>query len=160
MDPKVWSKLLTLHRRGYGWCRSPPWWMPPPAELRNRPQDWISWIQKVAAVEWGFWLLFWSFGGTCVYIGGRSTSVEHRGTHEAGGRPVGGGRPLPSWLPPVLLGVGSKSPGSYPRRKSRSKKDFSVWTPFDILFLRNTEIGKKQQFWAGPPVNRLVPKII
>ena len=32
--------------------------------------------------------------------------------------------------------------------------------PFDILFLRNTEIGKKQQFWAGPPVNRLVPKII
>ena len=32
--------------------------------------------------------------------------------------------------------------------------------PFDILFLRNTKIGKKQQFWAGPPVNRLVPKII
>ena len=32
--------------------------------------------------------------------------------------------------------------------------------PFDILFLRNSEIGKKQQFWAGPPVNRLVPKII
>ena len=28
--------------------------MPPPAELRNRPQDGISWIQKVAAVELGF----------------------------------------------------------------------------------------------------------
>ena len=28
--------------------------MPPPAELRNMPQDGISWIQKVAAVELGF----------------------------------------------------------------------------------------------------------
>ena len=54
-----------------------------------------------------------------------------------------------SCLPPLFLDVGSKSPGSYPRRKSRSKKDFSVWTPFDIPFLRNTEIGKKQQFRMG-----------
>ena len=45
-------------------------------------------------------------------------------------------------------------------RKSCSRRFYSVWTPFDISFLRNTEIGKKQQFWAGPPVNRLVPKII
>ncbi|VAH02254.1 unnamed protein product [Triticum turgidum subsp. durum] len=28
--------------------------MPPSAELRNRPQDRISWIQKVTAVELGF----------------------------------------------------------------------------------------------------------
>ena len=34
------------------------------------------------------------------------------------------------------------------------------WTPFDIPFLRNTKIGKKTTIWAGPPVNRLVPKII
>ena len=40
--------------------------MPPPAELRNRPQDGISWIQKVTVVEFGFWLRFWSFGG---YVG-------------------------------------------------------------------------------------------
>ena len=30
----------------------------------------------------------------------------------------------------------------------------------DIPFLRNTEIGKKTTIWAGPTVNRLVPKII
>ena len=30
------------------------------------------------------------FGGTCVYIGGRSTSVEQRGAHEGGGRTQGG----------------------------------------------------------------------
>ena len=64
--------------------------MPPPAELRNRPQDGISWIQKVAAVELGFWLLFLSYGDTQVYIGGRSTSVELRGAHEVGGRTQGG----------------------------------------------------------------------
>ena len=59
MDPKVFDKLLTLYRGGYGvdvealrdQC-------PPSVELRNRPQDGISWIHKVTAVELGFWLLF------------------------------------------------------------------------------------------------------
>ena len=148
MDPKVWSKLLTLHQRGYGddveaLCDDGPL----SAELRNRPQDGISWIQKVAAVELGFWLLFWSFGGTCVYIGGRSMPVEHRGAHEAGAHPRGA--PPPSWPPLWSLVVGSKSPGSRSVRKSRFRRFYSVWTPFDILFIRNTEIGKKQQFWAG-----------
>ena len=85
-------------------------------------------------------------------------SVELRGAHEVGGAPRG--RPPPSWPPRRLLGVGSKSPGSCSVRKSRSRRFYSVCSPFDIPFLRNTEIGKKQQFWAGPPVNRLVPKII
>ena len=59
MDPKVCDKLLTTHRKGYGVdveaLRDDG---PLPAELQNRPQDEISWIQKVAAVELGFWLLF------------------------------------------------------------------------------------------------------
>ena len=70
------------------------------------------------------------------------------------------GAPPPSLLPPSLLDVGSKPPGLLLVRKSRSRRFHSVWTPFDIPFLRNTEIGKKHKFWAGPPVNRLVPKII
>ena len=32
--------------------------------------------------------------------------------------------------------------------------------PFDIPFLRNTEIGKKTAICTGPLVSRLVPKII
>ena len=39
---------------------------PSPAELRNMPQDGISWIQKVAAVELGFWapsLVYWGYIG-------------------------------------------------------------------------------------------------
>ena len=59
MDQKVCGKLFTLHCRGYGFdveaLRDDG---PLPAELWNMPQDGISWIQKVAAVELGFWLLF------------------------------------------------------------------------------------------------------
>ena len=75
------------------------------------------------------------------------------------GAPRGVGAPPASFLPPLFLDGHSKSPGSRSVRRSRSRRDHSVWTPFGILFPRNTEIGKKQQFWAGPPVNRLVPKI-
>ena len=85
-------------------------------------------------------------------------SSNQQGIHEVGGAPTPRARPPPSWPPRGFLDGGSKSPGSYLMRKSRSRRFHSVWTPFDILFLRNSEIGKKQQFWAGPPVNRLVPK--
>ena len=45
MDPKVCGKLLTHHRRGYG------------VDVEAlRDQDGISRVQKVAAVEIGFWL--------------------------------------------------------------------------------------------------------
>ena len=56
MDPKVYGKLLTTHRRGYDDVEALHDDGPLPAELQNRPQDGISWIQKVAAVELGFWL--------------------------------------------------------------------------------------------------------
>ena len=75
-------------------------------------------------------------------------------------RLVGVGAPPTSWPPVSFLDVGYKSLWSYSLRKSRSRMFHSVWTPFDIPFLRNPKTGKKQQFWAGPPVNRLVPKII
>ena len=43
----------------------------------------------------------------------------------------------------------------------RSKKDHREgFIPFVIPFLRNSKIGKKTETGTGPPVNRLVPKII
>ena len=87
--------------------------------------------------------------------------MEQQGAHEGGGGAWGVGAPPTSWPPLFFLGVGSKSPRSCSLRKSRSRRFHSVWTPFDIPFLRNHKTGKKQQqFWAGPPVNRLVQKII
>ena len=87
--------------------------------------------------------------------------MEQQGAHEGGGRAwwVWARSPT-SWPPLFFLDIGSKSPGSCLLRKSRSRMFHSVWTPFDIPFLRNAEIGIKQQIWAGPPVNRLVPRII
>ena len=52
-------------------------------------------------------------------------------------------RPPTSCLPGSLLDVGSKSSGSCLFQKSHSRRFHSVWTPFDIPFLRSTEIGKK-----------------
>ena len=77
--------------------------------------------------------------------------MEQRGAHEGGGRAWGGRRAPTSWPPPLFLDIGSKSPGSCSVRKSRSRRFHSVWTPFDIPFLRNTEIGKKTAIlgWAS-----------
>ena len=86
--------------------------------------------------------------------------MKQQGAQKGGGRAWGGRCAPTSWPPLLCLDVRSKSPGSCLVRKSRSRRFYSVWTPFDIPFLRNPEIGKKQQFWVGPPVNRLVPKII
>ena len=54
-------------------------------ERRKRPQDGISWVQKVAVVEIGFRGAPGCFPGIWIYIGGRSRSVELRGAHEGGG---------------------------------------------------------------------------
>ena len=86
--------------------------------------------------------------------------MKQQGAHEGGGCAWGVGAPPTLWPPHWLLDVHSKSSGSRLFQKSRSQRFHSVWTAFDILFLRNTEIGKKTAIWAGPPVNRLVPKII
>ena len=69
-------------------------------------------------------------------------SVEQQGAHEGGGHAWGGvGAPPTSWLSPLFLDVGSKSPGSCSVRKSRSRRFHSVCTPLDIPFLRNPKIG-------------------
>ena len=87
-------------------------------------------------------------------VGGASRGPGDRGA------PRGWACPPISWLPRAFPGLNSKSSGSYPFRKSRSRRFHSVWTPFDIRFLRNTETSNKTAIWAGPPVNRLVPKLI
>ena len=90
MDPKVYGKLLTHHRRGYGVdVEALRDRFPLRRSAGKRPQDGISRVQKVAAVEIGFRGAPGWFRGTWVYIGGRSRSVELRGAHECGGTPTG-----------------------------------------------------------------------
>ena len=70
------------------------------------------------------------------YVGGCT-----RGPRDRGARLVGR-RPPPSWPPRLLLDLHSKFSGSRLFQKDRSRRFHSVWTPFGIRFLRNTEIGK------------------
>ena len=75
--------------------------------------------------------------------------MEQQRDHEGEG-PPGGCAPT-SWPPVTWLDVGSESPELYSMRKSCSRRFHSVWTPFDIPFLRNSEIGKKTTIlgWAS-----------
>ena len=95
-----------------------------------------------------------------IYRQKKSVRGATRGPPGCRACPGGGRAPLPRGsLVPFLTWTPSFS-GSFPSKNNFSSWFHSVSTPFDIPFLRNTKIGKKQQFWAGPPVNRLVPKII
>ena len=76
-------------------------------------------------------------------------SVEHRGAHEGGGTPTPWARPPTSWPPCCFLDVHSKSPGLRLFQERSSRRFHFVWIPFHIPFLRNTKIGKKQQFALG-----------
>ena len=136
--------------------------MPPPGEPRNKAPRWDLVDTEGCGGGIRFlapYLIIWGYVG----IYGRKEYVGGATGGPQGWRAclVGEARPPTLWLPCWLLDVGSKSPGSCSFRKSCSRRFHSVWNLFDIPFLRNPKIGKKkQQFWAGPPVNRLVPKII
>ena len=76
--------------------------------------------------------------------------MEQQGAQEGGGRAWGGvGVPPTPWPPLLFLDVGSNSPGSCSLRKSRSRRFHSVWTLFDIPFLRNPKIGKNSNSGLG-----------
>ena len=86
-------------------------------------------------------------------IGGAMGAPRGRGA-----RPRG--CPHPRGHLPYLLTWSPSLSGGFRSKNNFSSCFRSVSTPSDIPFLQNTEIGIKQQIWAGPPVNRLVPKII
>ena len=84
------------------------------------------------------------FQGIRVHIGERTRSVELRGAHEGGWRTA-----LPRGLLDASL---TPTPGLLDcvfSKKRSSRRFHSIWILFDIPFLRNTEIGTKQQFSLG-----------
>ena len=82
---------------------------------------------------------------------------QPRGT---GARPGKGARPPPSRAGPPSPDLVPKIPERDFLQKYLSRRFHSVWTPFDIPFLQNPEIGKKEQSRLGLWVSRLVPKMI
>ena len=86
--------------------------------------------------------------------------VELRGAHKGGGVPTAWARPLASWPPRGVPDFDSKSSRLLSVQERSSQRFHSVWTPFGMPSLQNSKIGKKTETGTGPPVNRLVPKII
>ena len=80
------------------------------------------------------------FQGMQVYIGERSQSGEPQGAHEGGGH---------ASLPRDLLDCFSMSTPSLLDCVCSKNNSPEGFIPFDIPFLRNTEIGKKEQFALG-----------
>ena len=161
MDPKVCGKLLTHHQRGYGVDVEALRDRCPLRQSAGKGPKMGShgyrrlwrWNQVFVVLLDGFRVRrYIQEEEVCRWSNVGPTRVE--------GAPGGQARPPTSWPPCWLLDIGSKSHGSCSFQKSRSQRFHSVWTLFHIPFLRNPKIGKKQQFWVGPPVNRLVPKII
>ena len=98
-------------------------------------------------VSWCSWMFSGYVG---IYRRKKYVGGHLRGPRDRGHALYGWGRPPILWTPRLLLGLHSKSSGSRSFQKSRPQRFHSVWTPFDIPFLRNTEIGtKKQQYGLG-----------
>ena len=81
---------------------------------------------------------------------------SHEGPTRVGARPGGRRASLPRGL---LVHFMTSTPShlDHACSKNHAPDGFIL---FDILFLRNTEIGKKTAICTGPWVSRLVPKII
>ena len=150
MDPKVYGKLLTTHRKGYGVDVEA---LRGGFPLRQNAGDGSKMgsrgyrrLRRWNCVS----LAPWMFSGYVgiyrreKYVGGRSWGPGDRGRTQEGWA-----RPPISWPPSLLLDLQSKFSGSHSFQKSRSRRFHSVWTPFDIPFLQNTEIGKKKNSNSG-----------
>src|SRR5215216_5103650 len=83
---------------------------------------------------------FWRFWNICEFIGQRSTSVDSRGAQDRGAPSLGHAL-HPCRLLGTLLTWFSSPLGVF-RSKKNHRKFHSVWTPFDIPFLRNSKTRK------------------
>ena len=134
---------------------------PPSGRVPEQGRDWF--FMAIEACGGGTPDLFCSLmflGYMDIYRRKKLVRGATRGPRGWGRAQRGQARLPASWPPRSFPDFNSKSPGSRSFQKSRSRRFHSVWTPFDIPFLRNTETGNKTTIWAGPPVNRLVPKVI
>ena len=89
------------------------------------------------------------FQGIRVYIGEGTRSGELRGAHEVGGMPYPLG--VSSCLVAASLHLRLHLQVFWFPSGSRKiiAKVHSIWTPFGIPFMQNSEIGKKQQLALG-----------
>ena len=94
----------------------------PSGGAQEKAPRWVARVQKVAVVELGFCRAPGCLGGTWIYIGETSTSVEQWGAHEGGGR-TQGGRRAPCLVGPSVLHRRTPSSYIYTRTPKRSEQE-------------------------------------
>ena len=150
MDPKVCGKLLTHHRRDYSVDVE---------ALHDRFPLRRSAGKGPKLGSHGYRSLrSWKKGFVSSAVGLRVRKYilmeevgrwSYEGPTRVGARLPPWARPPASWLPRCFHDFHSKSTGLRLFQKISSRRFRSGWIPFDIPFLQNTEIGKKQQFALG-----------
>jgi hypothetical protein len=143
----LWWTTHTSSERQQGWCRSPPWSIPPPAGCRKRPPDGIAEEQRLAAVEKLFRVALYWFPNIREFIEVELGQMEPRGAHKASAPPQCAPCFLVTsswvfWPPPEDSRV------SFVQKKI-IKKFHSVWTPFGTDFLKNQkQVENSNWHWA------------
>ena len=150
MDPKVCGKLLTHHRRGYGLDVQALHDRIPLRQITEKGPRWdLTGTEVCGSGKVVSWL-------PLMFLGYKSIYRQKKYVDGAPCGPWGWGRTYPpwarppaSWPPHGVPDFNSKSSGLLLVQERSSRRFHSVWIPFDIPFLRNNEIGKKQQFAVG-----------
>jgi hypothetical protein len=81
----LWWTTHTSSEGWQGWCRSPPWLIPPPADHRKRPPDGISEEQRLAATKKLFRVALCWFPNIWEFIALELGQEVPRRTHKPGG---------------------------------------------------------------------------
>ena len=148
MDPKVCGKLLTHHRRGY---------VVDVEALRDRfplrwsagkgPQMGSHGYKRLRRWKQVFVVLLDVWGYVDIYRRKKYVGGATRGPRGWGARLPPYARPPTSWPPRRVPDFNSMSSGLRLFQERSSRRFRSVWIPFDIPFLQNTKIGKKNRNW-------------
>ena len=151
MDPKVCGKLLTTHRRGCGVDVEALRDQCPLRQSSGKAPRWdLLGTEGCGGGNRVSWCSSMFLGFKSIYRRRKSVRRATRGPRGWGPRLRPWARLPTSWPPCFFLDIHSKSPGLRLFQQSRSRRFHSVWTPFDVPFLRNTEIGKNNNSgWAS-----------
>ena len=146
MDPQVCGKLLTLHQKGNRVDVEALRDQIPSGRVPEKVPRWISWVQKVAAVQTCFCGCFWWFRNICEYIGGRTRSAGHEGPTRQGVCPAAWARPPPLSSPRGSSDLNSK----YPRCLVVQEKSSKSFVPFGLrlvfIFCKEKNKGKNSKW--------------
>ena len=161
MDPKVWGKLLTHHRRGYGVDVEALRDQCPLRRSAGKGRKMGSHgYRRLRRWKLGFWLRIWCFQGIWVYMEEEVRRSSNMGPTRVEGAPGGVGTPPCLVLSSLIalrrlqvLWITFVPKITFPKVSFRLD---SVWYSFSAKHWNRQKIA----IWAGPPVNRLVPKII